>query len=709
MSLSVNRGSQQNRETQRGAALALLLHVVLLLLVLGQIVYLASRVRVRVDLTSDQRWSSTQSTRILLDKLDKRLVIEAYFSPKDTLPVTVREARVWADNFLDELVQIGRGKVVLQRFDPNADKAVADRATRLGIKPLNLRSQSATSLSLDQHWLGLRLVYGGGKQKVVEQFAPVSSFAAEALLTPAIKEVLTGEKRRFGYVEWPEIAVGSQTPGGIGWSVVRTHEGISKRYEFQNYKDEDGALLPLDLETLFLFRPRDVTDRQKYVLDQFVVRGGTLVVFADAAEYALGQQRTMTRVPFQLDASGSDLRFTDQLRHYGLDWRPQVLADVAQQAYAPRDRLRMPEEYLAVVQPNAMGFRQSVWVPYPYFFHAVHKDWSEVADELARSGDGRVDAAIAARYREVFGPGMPSEEFLFSSFQKIGRGPGFYWPTWVGLREKAAGVPDLPAGVDGRVLLWSSPAVLAEDPPQSVDPIGRDPRLAQSEVTKWLGKLHERLAAEPRQQAPLMVEVRGSFASFFDGRAVPKRPSEIKEEKAQKAAGEGGEGNEPTPGNPDEGPQLAAPPTASGAEKASAGAAAAAARAPGRIVLVGDATFLRDDVVRGDLRQVGGPFSGMTAMPFFAQLLDWLSEDRDLVDLQSRAPIDRTIVLVDADPRPGADPRLGEQQLRRKTTWLRALNVLVPSGILSTIGLIVLLLRRRRKQRFLASLPGRTA
>jgi hypothetical protein len=106
---------------------------------------------------------------------------------------------------------------------------------------------------------------------------------------------------------------------------------------------------------------------------------------------------------------------------------------------------------------------------------------------------------------------------------------------------------------------------------------------------------------------------------------------------------------------------------------------------------------------------VGGPFSGMTAMPFFAQLLDWLSEDRDLVDLQSRAPIDRTIVLVDADPRPGADPRLGEQQLRRKTTWLRALNVLVPSGILSTIGLIVLLLRRRRKQRFLASLPGRTA
>jgi hypothetical protein len=35
------------------------LHVVLLLLVLGQIVYLASRHRVRVDLTSEKLWSAT--------------------------------------------------------------------------------------------------------------------------------------------------------------------------------------------------------------------------------------------------------------------------------------------------------------------------------------------------------------------------------------------------------------------------------------------------------------------------------------------------------------------------------------------------------------------------------------------------------------------------------------------------------------------------
>ena len=198
--------SPRNRAAERGSALAATLHVVLLLVVLGQLVYLGSRHRLRVDLTSDQLWSSTASTKQLIDKLEKRLIVKAYFSPKEKLPVQVRETRAWADSFLDEIVQLGKGKVVVQRLDPNADKAIADEATRVGIKPLELRSQSSTSLSVDRHWQGLRFVYGGGKQKVIPQWAPGSSFLAEAVVTPAIKEVLTEQKRKIGYMEWPAVS-----------------------------------------------------------------------------------------------------------------------------------------------------------------------------------------------------------------------------------------------------------------------------------------------------------------------------------------------------------------------------------------------------------------------------------------------------------------------------------------------------------------------
>jgi ABC-type uncharacterized transport system involved in gliding motility auxiliary subunit len=693
-----------SRSRERGAAPALVLHVLLLLVVLAQIVYLASRQRVRVDLTSDGLWSTTSSTRDLLQKLDKRLVVEAYFSPKDKLPVAVRETRAWADSFLDELAQLGRGNVVVQRFDPNADKAVKDKATRVGIKPLELRSQSSTSLSVDVHWQGLRFVYGGDKNKVVPQFAPSSSFLAEAVITPAIKEVITSQKRRIGYMEWPATNPQGAQAGPLGWNVLRTLDGIAKRYEFQNLKDEDGALLPDDLQTLFLFRPKDLTDRQKYALDQFVVKGGTLVAFVDAAEYLIGPQRAMTKVPLALDAAGSAQKFTDQLLHYGVDWKPRLVADLMQAANQPRDPVQGRFEYFAVPQLTPFGQQLSP-VEYPYFFHPVAVEWKDVANDLAKDARGQVDKDLAEQYRKLFVPGMPSDEFVFQAWKQQKRGPGFYWPTWVGLRTKAGGAPDLPPDVDGRVLLWSSPAALVEDPPQTLNPIGfGDGQQRLDAYQKFTARLRERLAAEPRQQAPLMVEVKGRFSSFFAGQERPLRPSEVKEAAAKKAeaearaaqAAEAAKAGEPPPAEP----------------SADADAAAVVAEAakvdrsekPGRIVVVGDADFLRDDIVRGDHAQAGGPVSGRAAAPFFAQMLDWLAEDKDLVALQSKVATDRSLKLLEETRDPNADPRLHEQALRRKTTWLRTLNVVLPGALLAALGLGVYFVRRAQKRTFLSSI-----
>ncbi|HEB53626.1 MAG TPA: hypothetical protein ENI87_10280 [bacterium] len=708
-----------NPETkQRGGVLALAIHVLLLLLVLGQVVFLSSRYHARIDLTSDRLWTSTDTTRRLLARLDQRLLVEAYFSPKEELPVAYRTSREWADSFLEELRELGAGKVVVRRFDPNSDKAVADKATRLGVEPINLSSRSATSLSVDQHWQGLRLVYGGGKQQVLASFLPRSSFEAEAIVSPKIKQLLTERKRRFGYMEWPAQRIGSRQPGGVGWSAVRTRPGLKERYEFQNFKDEDGALLPDDLDTLFLFRPKDLTDRQKYVIDQFLMGGGTLVVFADAAEYALGPKRLMVKLPMRLDASGSSFSFVEQLRHYGVDWRPKVLADMERSAHTGR----IPQEYFAVPVQTALGTMRASPVPYPYFFHAVNVDWSVSADRLATDATGKVDQRKAEQYRRTLLPGMPTDDFLFAAFKKLGRSPGFYWPTWTGLRRRAAGELDLPDGVEGRVLLWSSPGILLDDPQQNLNPVGSDRLNMRNQLERFLKPLNERLLAETRMQAPLMVELSGRFPSFFASRERPLRPSEIKEQKARESEAQDGAKDEdaaqdqpdkaasaqqkkPKP-KPEPGPQPAEPepPAAVPSERAPRTAAEAA----GRIVVVGDATFLRDDVIRGDYQKAGGPYSGLLAMPFFAQLLDWLSGDRDLIELQSRTERDRTLTLLEPEGRPGADPREAEQRLRRKTELLVTVNVVLPCALLLLFGAGVFLVRRNQKRAFLGRLDGAT-
>jgi hypothetical protein len=148
--------AMQNRSRQSGLALSLTLHCVLLLLVLGQVVYLATRHRARIDATSDQLYSLTESTLRIVGGLEKRLVVEAYFSPKEELPADLRNTRVVLDNFLDELIQIGKGKVVVKRFNPIEDKALQDTCTRIGIKPIDTQSSTTTAVGVSRAYKSTR-------------------------------------------------------------------------------------------------------------------------------------------------------------------------------------------------------------------------------------------------------------------------------------------------------------------------------------------------------------------------------------------------------------------------------------------------------------------------------------------------------------------------------------------------------------------------
>jgi hypothetical protein len=255
----------------------------------------------------------------------------------------------------------------------------------------------------------------------------------------------------------------------------------------------------------------------------------------------------------------------------------------------------------------------------------------------------------------------------------------------------------------------TSPAALVEDPPQSLNPLGFDPAQRQAEFNKFTNKLAERSRSEPRQQVPLMVDVRGTFTSFFAGADRPKRPSEIKEEEAKKAAEQPKVDDPATPvdeskPDPDAGPP---PPPKEEANKPALAAEPEMQKQgarPGRIVAIGDADFVRDDLVSGNYQQAGGPVSANGAGPFFAMLLDWLAGDRDLVDLQSKVATDRTLKFVSTEAAPNADPRQGEQQLQRTTNWLRGLNVLVPVAVLTLLGFVVQSIRRAQKRAFLSSL-----
>lgn len=550
---------RDHRSTLRagGYVAELVLRVVLLAIVLGEVVFLAGKHRVRVDMTADKFFTLTESTRRVLSKLEDRLLIECYFTEDAKLPAgQLRDARALLRSFLDEYVQLGRGKVALEYYDPGSDKLLREKAERLGMKPFNLSVTGETSLTQMEVWQGMRLMYGAEKQKVIPIIGGTPS-QLEAVLTPYVKDLTVKEKPKIGLIAYATEAgaagFGQQGAQPRGFDRLPTLDQVKGRYDIQRIYWDDGQHVPEDVHTLLLVRPKKLTDRQKYVLDQFLMRGGTLVVFADTAEFEIGQQRTFRSTVVSYDADDSKVALADQLAHYGVRVSDRVVAEGLGQARENLD-LRVP-----VMTLLGQAYRT---IAYPYWFRALNADYAQSAKQIAewtaQSNGGQVDEAVVEQFRKEFQPGMAPDHPLLSG---LSFGPAFFWPCPVELADP------LPEGVQGTVLMRTSPIAFAEDPPADLNPLGQDadPRKQEQALLQFSSRISTRLVTEPRKQIGLMVHLTGAFHSFFEGKEIPQRkkpeekPSEETPDPLEQPIGE--------PPVKDEAPKEGKGKDAEGAEK----------------------------------------------------------------------------------------------------------------------------------------------
>jgi hypothetical protein len=678
---------------QSGRTLGVALHFVLLFAVGSMLVFLASRHRLRFDLTADDLYTLTPSTQRVLDRVEQRLRIEAYFSPDEELATVNREGRRTLRNVLDEFVQQGRGRVVVQYLDPQSDTELRKKAERLGIKPQRVQDLEGTTLSNKEVWQGLRFLLGGDRQKVVPMLGFTDQpWKYEAALTPLVKALTVAEKPKIGVVSWPGTPAESLGPARQeqprGYGRLLGIPELTDRYEFVPFDVLVGDLIPDDIATLVLFRPRDLVDRTKYVIDQFLMRGGRLVVFADTDDVSLGQGRTLQTQQVPWDAPGSSLGFVDQLAGYGVVVRDRMLVDWLSTPvpFGAPVSVQVGGQVVPTVQPLQL---------YPYWFMPTATDWADRADGLAQREDGSIDESLAASYRARFRPGVEPD---------LAKGltpPAFFWPCGLDLAEV------LPDGVTGDVLMRSSPRTVLQTPPRTLDPVGRDPRRYQATYNRFATDLAQLIQSEPPQQHALLVDLRGRFRSAFAGRAVPLAPGAVEAPKSADSDPLAEPvGTEPSKAGDQVGPEL---PGGSGAVASGPGEPDALGEAAdgARLVVVADATFLRDDLIGGEYQQVGGPVSAVGPM-FFANLLDWLAADRDLFELRMRGfGVDRRLQMVGEEERAGLPPERLQQEVDRRTSQVRYWAVALPVKLLLLIGAVVLLSRQAQKRRFLAGVQAR--
>jgi ABC-type uncharacterized transport system involved in gliding motility auxiliary subunit len=126
------------------------------------------------------------------------------------------------------------------------------------------------------------------------------------------------------------------------------------------------------------------------------------------------------------------------------------------------------------------------------------------------------------------------------------------------------------------------------------------------------------------------------------------------------------------------------------------------------VVVVGDADFLRDDLVGGPNGFAYGQFGPVSpsGRAFFVNMLDWIYQDDDLVALSNRGTSARLMSFAEQDVLGGERAEQFRERLTGKVSTLRWLNILVPPLILLGFGAILALLRHAQKRTFLIAVES---
>ena len=399
----------ESTHSDSGFVASSVLRLVLLFIVLAQICFLASRYRTRVDLTSDQLYTLTPSTAKVLGKLENRVLIEAYFSPKENLPILDQPKRMALVNLLEEYEKLSGGAVRVQYINPLEDKTKREMATRLGMKPGQTRVETSGGRTDMEIWQGMRIRYGADAQRIISgmPFPPRGQHSTafyEKILTPTIKQLSTTQKLKVGMLAF------RSRPGGGGMMLDMDEKTppqgygqlarvFSREFDIQQIDISKGQLIPTEIKIALLIRPKYLTDRTKFVFDQFMMRGGNLIVFADTAELEVRKDRTLRGTVVSYDAPTSKLRFTEMLKSYGVELRNQIVGDGA----------NGPQQPFLERQQKQNGQPVQNLIRYPYFFEAGDTDWQVLAKNMARNSKGEVDEPLAAQYASRVLPGMNME------------------------------------------------------------------------------------------------------------------------------------------------------------------------------------------------------------------------------------------------------------------------------------------------------------
>jgi ABC-type uncharacterized transport system involved in gliding motility auxiliary subunit len=276
----------------------------------------------RVDLTQNRLYTLSPGTRQVLAELNEPVNLYFYFSREAAakqapllMPYATR-----VREFLEELAARSNGKIHLRIVDPQPFSDDEDRAAEFGL-------QSLTSGGGDALYFGLTGTNSTDGRSAIPSFQADREEFLEYDVAKLINELGTPKKPVIGVMSTLGLQ-GQFNPmtGQMGdpWPIYTQLEELFTLRSLTPDVDH----IDQDVDVLLLVHPKQLPPKTLYAIDQFVMRGGRILLFLDPSAGAdtSGQDPSNPMAGMMANHS-SDLE--PLLKAWGVDYDPtKVIGDL---------------------------------------------------------------------------------------------------------------------------------------------------------------------------------------------------------------------------------------------------------------------------------------------------------------------------------------------------------------------------------------------
>ena len=229
----------------------------------------------RLDLTENQIYSLSPSSKVILEKIDDFLTAKVYFS--ENLPGQYGNTQRYLQDILEEYAAYSDGNFRFEFYRPDDDEKLALEAQKSGIQPVQLQVLENDKFEVKRIYMGMALLYGD-KREVLPVIQTTTGLEYE--ITTRIKKLVDDNRS----------VVGVANTGASAPAMERVSARLREAYDVRSVFLSAGV--PNDIEMLLINGVVDsLSEDALGALRNYINSGGNLFLAQSKINGDLQAQR----------------------------------------------------------------------------------------------------------------------------------------------------------------------------------------------------------------------------------------------------------------------------------------------------------------------------------------------------------------------------------------------------------------------------------